>query len=206
MLGRLHPALLLSAFALVGGCDAVTYEPSGENRVEVTPPQTGIVVDLDAAPDTLTVWGNIAVRYRFDLGGKPLVSTDLYVDGVLLSRYSLADSLLQFDSRELEDGFRTVRVVAYAASQSGSLADVLGAETVAAAAELTLLVDNAAPSLVEVMEPDVHEGQLRIRWERYGRLNFRYYEIYRYRASGDEWGRSPSLKTRTRLTGWTRIT
>ena len=174
--GRLLAAwILLACFGLIG-CDALEYEPSGENVGDAVPPTTGITVDL-AASETITVWGQATLRYTLDLGGKTFVGVEVYLDGELFGT-SESQTAFSFASTQVPDGRYTLRLVAYARSGTGSLADQLGAEVVVSEVMRTLVVDNAPPSPVRILGAEPVAGRLRLRWSAYPRSSFQEYRVY----------------------------
>ena len=172
----LRPSVLPLALLLaLAGCDAATYEPTGENHHdELAPPQSGISVDLVGGSDTLMVWGNAELRYTLDLGGKPFQRAELYLDGRLIESKGRPEPFT-LATADLADGQHEVTLIVYAGAGTGSLADVLGAEAVYAAVERTLLVDNAPVTPVEILSVGPENGRMAIRWERYDRPGFERY-------------------------------
>jgi hypothetical protein len=167
--------VLLACFGLIG-CDTLEYEPSGENVGDAAPPTTGITVDL-AAGETITVWGQAVLRYTLDLGGKTFVGVEVYLDGELFGT-SESQHSFSFASTQVPDGRYALRLVAYARSGTGSLADQLGAEVVVSEVVRTLVVDNAPPQAVRGLSAASVEGRLRLRWSPYPRTNFQAYHVY----------------------------
>jgi hypothetical protein len=177
-----RPALLVAfaglAFAglAFAGCDALEYEPSGENLGDAAPPTTGIAVDF-ASGRTLAVWGEVTLRYRLDLGGKSFAGVEVYLGDELFGT-SESPHAFSFSSTRVPDGRYTLRLVAYARSGTGSLADRLGAEFVVDEVAGTLIVDNAPPQPVRVVGAEPVDGRLQLRWSPFTRPSFQEYRVY----------------------------
>ena len=170
-----RPLLLALPLALLAACDAATFAPDGESyRDDVSPPQTGISVDLAGGSDTLQVWGDVELRYTVDLDGKPFRFAELYLDGELLETKGRMEPF-ELDTEDLSDGLHTLGLVVYAGAATGSLADALDAEVVYAVAERPALVDNAPVTPVEILSVGPENGRMAIRWERYTRPGFERY-------------------------------
>ena len=88
------------------------------------------------------------------------------------------------ETGQVEDGTYALRVRAYAASGTGSLADRLGREEVVGEATRVAVVDNAPPGPVAVTSLGPEGGRLVVRWERYGRPNFQEYRVYEVGPGG----------------------
>ena len=187
--------LVLAALAFAG-CDALEYEPAGENIGDVAPPATGITVEF-ASGGTFAVWGEVTLRYTLDLGGKPFAGVEVYVDNELFG-VSESEHSFTFSSREVPDGRRTLRLVAYAHSGTGSLADRLGAEFVVSETAGTLIVDNAPPQPVRVVGAEPVDGRLQLSWSPFGRPSFQEYRVYA--------GRYGQSRLRATVTAWDRTT
>ena len=173
-------ALLWSAsLALVvvwAGCDAVAYEPSGENVVDVDPTARPLDIDLGVAPDTLALWGGVTLRPGF--GGRAAQRVEVLLGDQVVAT-SADPSRVEVPTTEIADGTYALRVRAYAASGTGSLAEAYGREEVVAEVTRVAVVDNAPPTPVTVTSLAPEAGRLVVRWERYRRRNFQQYRVYR---------------------------
>lgn len=168
----------LLALALLSGCDALTYEPSGENRVEAGAPVPIRAVELGAPDDTLFTVGRSVLEYTADLDGRHLREARVFVDSVLVGD-GRDYGFVPFDVSGVENGLRTLRLVLYTRSGTESLADVLGAELVATEITRPIRIDNGPASPVAITSIGPENGRLLVTWERYDRPNFSAYAIHR---------------------------
>ena len=178
----LHAAVFLAA--LLVGCDAISHRPTGENVVDVDPTVDPVLVDLGAAPDTIVVWGEVAVRPAVsDDETRGVASSELYIDDERVAE-SRGATPLRFDSRSVADGPHPLRVVVRTArSGTGSLADRQGYEHASGQTSRVLVVDNAPLKPVQTTL-DSKGRRLTVRWERSDRPAFQAYALYRV----DEYG------------------
>ncbi|MEM0963904.1 MAG: fibronectin type III domain-containing protein [Bacteroidota bacterium] len=167
--------VLLSALLAASGCDAVRYEPEGENVVDV-PEAEPAVVDLVAAADTVVLWGRVDLRYDIEAPGEVLEVRVLLDDRLVASTQN--PKQVSVSTLGVRDGFYRLRVAALVSAGTGSLSDRLGGEWVEGVAERTALVDNAPPG-APVVSAGVEEGFLEVRWTASTRLSFEEYRISR---------------------------
>lgn len=164
----------LTLAVLGAACD---YEPSGENYVDLEEPSfEGVTLDLMTPGDTLGLWGTVSVPYRVDTQGRPISYGELYLDDERVATFS-GSEVPSFSSRRYADGAYELTLRVYAESESGNLAEAVGAEVLVLELERVAVIDNAPPDAVTVLPFGERDGYLEINWEPYTRPNFEAYRV-----------------------------
>ncbi|GAB5536315.1 MAG: hypothetical protein Rubg2KO_25640 [Rubricoccaceae bacterium] len=166
------------------GCDALTFSPGAEIPVtEVDPTPGTLTLDLTASEDTLALWGTVEITYNLEALGTGPVDSLRFRLGDRVLPFTLSEPLV-IQTTDFPDGDATLKLAAYASSGTGSLADVYGEERIAAEIMRPVVIDNAPPETVAVQSLAPENGRLTLRWERYPRVNFSGYRIYRSAPDG----------------------
>ncbi len=172
--------ILLSVFLILFACDN-SFEPSGSNFVVVEPPReplTTIELSLQDTLGLIVVDDQMVISYNIDVGDLRLYEVHVYLDSALIHTGFDAQDEFYYDPNLYEDGLYLLRIEFATSSGSGSLGDTFGAEGFIVYHEWGLInVTNLAPLPIQISDIHPENGQLRITWESYPRLNFLKYEV-----------------------------
>lgn len=167
----------LILLVLSAGCE---YQPSGLNDRDITvgPPNIDITVLNESSITALR--GSVNIGYRALLGGHTMRSVSVYLNDRLAEYSSLDSGSIRLSTDYFQDGDYTLRVVLITATNSGSLADRVGAEIYYAERDYAVTIYNAPLRTPALVEAGFDAGALRLRWEPYTQPGFQKYAIWRY--------------------------
>lgn len=118
--------------------------------------------------------------YNFEVltSGLTLYQVKVYVDTTEIQVSPLEElNYFTLDCRNYTNGSHTLTVEVITNSNSGSLADLVGAEGFIYSYSWQLIVDSSPPSAVQISKIYDAGGILKIEWSRYNQPNFWKYEI-----------------------------
>lgn len=125
---KLKIIILFASFFLITACE---FEPTGENFVELTPPEKTIPVKItlnDINPyDTIYVYQRTSFSLNINCP-KNLIKGDILIDNQVYA--NVLDNSINFnvDPAQMTEGVHKLNVKAVFSSGSGSIADILGVE------------------------------------------------------------------------------
>lgn len=170
---------LILLFVFLLGANSCEFSPTGSNYTEIdrTLP-ANLDIRLNDSADTVQVWGSAKFSFQFDLEGRRVRQTTIFIDGDSLT--TLFDRTeFFFQSTYYNDGLHRLRIDVIAEAGTGSLADKIGVEVLLLRREWILLIDNAPPQAVAVTSIQPENGRLRIQWEKNEQFKFQGYDILR---------------------------
>ena len=184
--------LSLSAIVLLFACEN-SFAPSGQHFVVVEAPQAPLANIELSVQDTLgfiVVDDQMVLSYNIDVGDLQLYEVHVYLDSELIYTGTDAQDGFYYDPNLRRDGLYFLRIEFATSSGSGSLGDKFGAEGFIVYHEWGLInITNLPSAPVQISAIYPENGQLRINWESYQRLNFLKYDLK------NQFGSSPSTQS-----------
>jgi len=170
----------LSVILLLFACEN-SFEPSGQHFVVVDQPQVPLATVELSVQDTLgfiVVDDQMVLSYNIDVGDLQLYEVHVYLDSELVYTGNDAQDGFYYDPNLRADGLYLLRIEFATSSGSGSLGDKFGAEGFIVYHEWGLInITNLPPAPIQISAIYPENGQLRINWESYQRLNFLKYDL-----------------------------
>lgn len=157
------------------GCN---YDLTKENFVEVQPPSDSRAFDLNLIPegDTVKIFKRTDLTYGFNTDGLDILKGSFKLQDKSWNIYSNNGSIT-IDPKEFARGYDTLIMALYVKSETGSIADDIGAEGYYLEKKWVMLMDDRpAPSLTPVKRI-TGDGLLKIEWPKCDQFNFVSYEI-----------------------------
>lgn len=170
--------LLLVFFAALTACE---FEPSGENFREIAGPDTTKLIQVDLSPfETQYIFTKYTnVNYNLNTFGLKIYNVEFFVDQQSIHQGSEAEGFFVFNPGLYGRGSKILTMVITTNSNTGSLADLIGAEALVYSQSWNLVLDGDAPDPVEITSIINDDGVLRLNWSEYKRINFQKYIVYR---------------------------
>jgi hypothetical protein len=163
---------------------ACEYTPTGLYEKDVSPQIDPAALQqlridlLSMSPhDTLHISRWTSFFYNISTGNLQLYRVVRKINGgtVGVDEGPIGEFII--DPSLMRTGFHTFSLEAYAQTGTGSLADKVGAEQVVFSRSWVFEVDNSPPHKINLLTIAPHEGQLKIEWEPYTRINFQNYTV-----------------------------
>ena len=157
------------------------YSPSGENYVEIEPPTIPSVnFELNSFEgDSFSFAGELTFNFEVSFIENEFKFGVVLIDSVERFRFYNRNTEFRLRSNELPTGFHELEIQTYFDSGTNSLADQTGAENLVFTESWIFEVDNDPVTPVEVTSFSVEDSGLVIRWDKYERVNFTYYNVQR---------------------------
>lgn len=171
---------LIFIFLTFIGC---TFEPDGDHFIELH--EQGVVpeigVDLNFATDTIYVQKSEWIRFSYSNNGDQVNWAQLVIDGEETAINDTPSGGLEL-RWYLEGKSKTVfplELRLFTKSQTGSIADKLGAEGFLISKTWTLVVRNPDMMGVRMKKAELTDGTLKLTWDMFKGTDFKEYRIYR---------------------------
>lgn len=147
-----------------------TYEPNETYFNPINPPEPiEVFIDVESPDFSDPYYLDFPTTFSFsvDRTGKPLLEHSVIIDDSNVLPSSLQNGKITFriDPLSINVGAHNVKLSLTFKSNSGSLADQLGAEVYQAANEFKLIVDNQPPTLAQLVTSKIENGYLTLRWK-----------------------------------------
>ncbi|MGM0588897.1 MAG: hypothetical protein ACQETE_10805 [Bacteroidota bacterium] len=169
-------------------CELVSYQPKGDNHVEISDEPRQYTISFENKRDTLKLWGTVSIDVDqseafTNYGEYYLVLDDQKVSDTKGSPY------FDLDTQPYQDGLHTIRVVSKVSSGTNSLADKVGAEYQIDTLSKPAYIDNRPVAAVQMKAAKItSDSLLKISWEKYPRHNIQRLKVY------EHYGNSRSLR------------
>jgi hypothetical protein len=128
--------------------------------------------------DTIPVTGHTILVVDLDIKNLELYELNILINDQKINTYNQNE--IKFHAEQLGQGFHPLKVQVTTTSGSGSLADVYNLEGLYAEFYYTLYVDIDPPHSLKIIDFSNENGMLKINWERYNRINFSSYILYKF--------------------------
>lgn len=157
------------------------YSPSGENYNDIEPPTIpSITFELNSFEgDSFSFAGELTFNFVVSFIENQFNYGIVLVDGLERYRFYNRSTEFKLRSYEISTGLHELEIQTYFDSGTNSLADQTGAENIVFTESWIFEVDNDPVTPVEVTSFSVEDSGLVIRWDKYERVNFTYYNVQR---------------------------
>jgi hypothetical protein len=154
------------------------YSPTETNYRQVNLPEPNINFMILDSTQLNVLRGDVRIQYQAAFDGHTFRRGDLLIDSTLATGAIGNDTgYFQLNTSGYSDGEHTLRFVFTLATNSGSLADRVGAEVFIMSRTYSTYFFNAAVQPPEILGFDTAHGALRIRWEKYDQIGFTRYML-----------------------------
>lgn len=166
---------------LIAALSSCEFEPSGENFIDLAQPDTTKMIQVDLSPfETQYIFTKYTnVHYNLNTFGLKIYNVEFFIDQQSIHQGIEADGFFVFSPANYGRGNKTLTMVITTNSNTGSLADIIGAEALVYSQAWNLVLDGDAPDPVEITSMMNDDGVLRLNWSEYNRINFQKYIVYR---------------------------
>jgi hypothetical protein len=174
---RLRACLFTTLVIIFSGCQFV---PDEENFVVLPEePVTTIGVDLNDLGDTIQLVQPLTINYDLSFP-KTLrhVVTVTIGDAVVHESQTLHGSF-NLTPFQFADGFYEFTMQIITNSGTNSLADNLGYEALLFEVKKTVWVEKSPPQKINIISAERVNGNLVLKWEKYPKINFQKYLLYK---------------------------
>ncbi len=171
---RIFRCLILSLF--IYSCD---YSPTETNFKSITPPQGNVDITVLDPGSINQLRGTVTFAVQTELNGHTVKDVVGFVDSIEVPLSLTNLSQVRFNTEYSPDGEHIFTLVLLASTNTGSLADLLGAEALISAKQYPVTIFNAPISKSKLLDFTVENGALTINWKKYEQLCFKGYELRR---------------------------
>lgn len=158
--------------AILFGCD---YLPTETNFKSVTPPQNNIGITVLDTSAVNQLRGTVTIPVQTKLNGHSVKYIKGFLDNREVSLYMSGSNYVVFNTEYCQDGEYTFTLLLVASSNSGSLADLVGAEVLYSAVNYRITIFNAPVYTPQLKAISIEDGALKITWEKYNQYCFKQY-------------------------------
>lgn len=157
------------------------YEPTGENFRDLAKPDTTKLIQIKLSPFETQYVITYPVHVTYDLNtfGLGIYNVEFFIDDKSLFKGSEATGLFGFDPAPFGISKKTMTMKVTTKTNTGSVADLTGAEAFVFQKQWDLLLDGGKPERLEITRIYNNEGVLKIDWEPYKRYNFQKFILYK---------------------------
>lgn len=171
--------LLAILFSINISCE---YEPHGENFITLERPDTTrtiALLELSPFQTSYIITVPTYVQYNLNTFGLTTHNVEFFIGDVSIHKSATPTGGFTFFPSPWGIGIQTMSMVVNTNSNTGSLADLLKAEELIFKLQWELLLDGGNPNPVEITNIFNDDGILKIEWEKYERINFQKYILYK---------------------------
>lgn len=163
------------------------YEPSGENFRDLAKPDTTKLIQIKLSPfeTQYVITYPVTVNYDLNTFGLGIYNVEFFVDDISIHKGSEATGLFGFDPAPFGISKKTMTMKVTTKTNTGSVADLTGAEAFVFQKQWELLLDGGKPDQLEITRIFNNEGVLKIEWEPYKRYNFQKFILYKNIGSAE---------------------
>jgi len=163
------------------------YKPSGEYFRDLVKPDTTKQIQIKLSPFETQYVITYPVHVTYDLNtfGLGIYNIEFFIDDKSLFKGSEATGLFGFDPAPYGISKKTMTMKVTTKTNTGSLADLTGAEAFVFQKSWELLLDGGKPDQLEITRIYNNEGVLKIEWEPYKRINFQKFILYKNIGSAE---------------------
>ncbi len=155
-----------------------------ETKVE-RPSEIAPMITAEITPDTdtLKLYQPTTIKYRFAASPRKVVWVEFNFDGTDLFRrdYITSEPMeIDFNPGAYNEGLHTLTISVFTSSNSGSIADKVGAEGYLYQLQWPVIIDRTPLKALEVYSADSVAGGVRIVWEKFNHASFEYYKLVKH--------------------------
>ncbi len=148
---------------------------------DIAPPNIQ-VVELNIDADTLCIYRNMEVKFKFESDHQAITMTRFSIDGKVIGKVDSGTGTFTIPEVSMVEGLYELAIEVYTVSGTGSLADEFGAESFVSSHTWKLVILNTYnPQMTKTVE----NGLLHIKWKPFLASNFKEYSICKW-VNGSE--------------------
>ncbi|MBX2957960.1 MAG: hypothetical protein KF846_17470 [Cyclobacteriaceae bacterium] len=176
-------------------CD---FKPDGEIFTTLTPPSAqGATIDLNGYQDEIiNLKSKVVFTYTVNTGNNTLLESKVLLNGTIIWVSSFPTGTFELDPSKIGTGSHTLKIEFTAQTNTGSLAEKIGAEVLYVWLEKTVVVDNYVPQnpddplALHISSVENRDNAVWITWNHYPSFNFEKYQVTRtdYDTNGNYLG------------------
>jgi hypothetical protein len=169
-------------FLLIGlyGC---SFEPGGEHfeQLDSTGKLPDIEVDLNLATDTIYIQKNEWIKFSYKTNGDKVNWAQFIINGQETSRIESKSESIQLSwyFSDVTEGTFPLVMKVFTKSQTGSIADKVGAEGFLMFKEWTIVIKGRYQMGSNIKKCEFVDGSLKIDWEMFKGTDFKSYKVYK---------------------------
>lgn len=166
---------------LIYGTLSCEYQLNSENFRDIAPPDTTQTIRINLSPFDRQYMFTVPTYVTYDLNtfGLNVYNVEFFVGEQSIFKGNTQTGNFIFEPSPWGIGVETMTMVVTTNSNTGSLADLLGAEGLVFQHSWEVLLDGGNPIPVEITNIENKNGVLEIEWEKYERFNFQKYILYK---------------------------
>jgi hypothetical protein len=172
--------LRIAVLLFLAACE---FQPSEIPEIEIKKPsEDGPAIQLELKPETnvLILFQNVKISYQFQTESNKIHWVEFYFDDELILRQqqNLSNMLeMNLDISNHTDGLYYLEILVFVASNTGSIADKVGAEGYLYQLKWPVLVDRTSPRKVKIESVEPVAGGALVKWNHYRFSPFENYKI-----------------------------
>lgn len=166
---------------LIFGVLSCEYQLNSDNFRDITPPDTTKTIHISLSPFETQYMFTVPTYVTYDLNtfGLNVYNVEFFVGEQSIHQGNNQTGNFMFEPSPWGIGVETMTMVVTTNANTGSLADLLGAEGLVFQHSWEVLLDGGNPNPVEITKIENKNGALDIEWEKYERFNFQKYILYK---------------------------
>ncbi|MGC9353245.1 MAG: hypothetical protein ACP5D9_05370, partial [Mariniphaga sp.] len=166
---------------LIYGTLSCEYQLNSENFRDIAPPDTTKTIQINLSPFDRQYMFTVPTYVTYDLNtfGLNVYNVEFFVGEQSIHQGNTQTGNFMFEPSPWGIGVETMTMVVTTNTNTGSLADLLGAEGLVFQHSWEVLLDGGNPNPVEITSIENKNGVLEIEWEKYERFNFQKYILYK---------------------------
>jgi hypothetical protein len=173
---RVKIIICFSITILLTKCD---YSPTETNFKTISPPQGSVDITVLNPEAINQIRGTITFAVETELNGHTIKFVTGFLDEMEVSLHMSGSSQIVFNSEYYQDGNYTFTILLAATTNTGSLADQLGAEALIAAKQYPVTIFNGSIITPQLNEFTLENGALTLNWDKYEQPCFKLYILKR---------------------------
>jgi hypothetical protein len=177
---RIYFHTLLIFLFIFQGC---TFEPNGEKFMELdaTGELPNIEVDLNLATDTIYIQKSEWINFSYRTNGDKVNWAQFIINGQETARIESKSGSVQLSwyFQDMVEGTFPLVMKVFTKSQTGSIADKVGAEGFLISRVWTIVIKDRYNMGSQIKNLEFVDGSLKIEWEMFKGTDFKYYKIYK---------------------------
>jgi hypothetical protein len=168
--------LFYLSIIMLSGCE---FNPSEIPLNNVERPVLGAPVELKLNPDmdTLRIAQPIWIIYSVRAGSQEIYDIKIQLDTTVLSIVRDKDIRTLFDPQQVSDGWHTLNITVYTATNSGSIADKLKSEAFVYNINWPVYINNSGRDNLKFYPVVDCSAGIKLSWKDYRYADFKNYEI-----------------------------
>jgi len=159
------------------------YSPSDIPETYIELPSEAnatILFELQPNEDTIKLFEPTTLLYNINTLNKELYGVGFYLDDELLERQNYFNTEpyeFKFNTNNYNEGIYRFSIKVYTNTNTGSLADLVGAAGLMFELEWVLIIDKTEPKKLKFISIDSVENGVKLVWEKFDHASFEYYRL-----------------------------